>query len=136
MRRLTSLIVTSDVTRVLLFFLFYLVLAFGVVGWMLHSLLRFGFVHGAFGFFGALGTDRSTLLALFFLQLFAAQELDESGVGAIALAPAGANDAQIAAFAVTEAGSRRCRTACPQRARSSGKRRPGGAQPDLRACPA
>src|SRR5580765_8860416 len=71
------ILLTSDF--LLLFFLFYLVLAFGVVGWMLHSLLRFRFVHGAFGFFGALGAGRGTFLALFFLQFLTAQELDERG---------------------------------------------------------
>ncbi len=122
--------------RVLLFFFFDLVGAFGVVSGMLDTLLRLGFFHRALGFFGALGTGFGTLLALFFLQLLAAQQFDECGVGAIAFAPSGANNAQVSAFAVAETRSRWCRKACPPRRWSSGRRRPGGARKDRRACPA
>ena len=70
---------------------------------MLNALLRFGFVHGAFSFFRALGADGRSLLAFFFLQLLAAQQLDECRVGAVAFSPASANDAQVSAFPIAEA---------------------------------
>ena len=63
-----------------------------------------GVFHGLLGFGGALLAGFRALLALFFLELFAAEELDENGVGAIAFAPAQLHDAQVAALAVAEPG--------------------------------
>jgi hypothetical protein len=52
---------------------FGLVFAFGVSSCrVLDSALGFGFVHGAFGFFGALGADFGAFLALLFHHFFAA----------------------------------------------------------------
>ena len=76
-----------------------------MVSGMLNSLLRLGFFHGSLGLFGALGTSHGSLLALFLLELFAAEEFDKCGVGAIALAPAGADYAEVSTFAVSETGS-------------------------------
>ena len=53
--------------------------------------------------FGPLGADFGALLALLVERLFAAQQLDEGLLAAVALAEVGVNDAQIAAFAVAVA---------------------------------
>src|SRR5712671_699462 len=50
-----------------------------------------------------LGADFGALLALFVQHLFAAQQFEESFVGAVALIPSGADNARVAAVAVTEA---------------------------------
>src|SRR5882724_3550776 len=86
----------------LLFFVLYLVLALGVVGRVLDSLLGLGFFHGFLGLFGALGANRSALLALFLLQFLAAQQLDKGSVCAVAFPPPGANNAQITALTIPE----------------------------------
>src|SRR6266571_2445649 len=59
--------------------------------------------HCLAGFLRPLGSDFGTFLALFLLHLLAAQQLDECLLSAIALLPAFAGDAQVAAFPITEA---------------------------------
>src|ERR1700730_205327 len=86
----------------LLFLVFALVFAFGVIDGMLETLLRLGFFHGLLGLFGTLGTGRSALFALFLLQLLAAQQLNKRFIGAIAFLPTSADDTQVTAFAVPE----------------------------------
>src|SRR3981081_833505 len=67
--------------------------------------LCLGFVHSLLGFRGTLGAGFSSLLALFVEHLFAAQQLDEGLISAVAFVPASANDAKISAVAVPEAGT-------------------------------
>src|SRR4029077_19148881 len=85
-----------------LFFLAFFGLIF-VFSLFAGDALRLGFFHGLLGFGRTLGTSFGALLALFFLQLFAAEKLDECFVGAIALLPASADNAQVTAFAIAEA---------------------------------
>src|SRR5690348_11840088 len=87
---------------VLLLLFLDLALALGMVGGMLDSLLGFGLFHGFLGLFGTLGAHRSALLALFLLQLLAAQQFDEGSVGTVALSPSGTNNAQVAALTIAE----------------------------------
>ena len=63
--------------KLLLFFFLYLVFAFGVVGRMLHSLPRVGFIQRSRGSVRALGTDRGALRASVPLQLLTDQKCDE-----------------------------------------------------------
>src|ERR1700724_2814151 len=67
--------------------------------------LCFGLFHGLLGFRGLLGAGFGALLALFVEHLLAAQQLDEGLIGAVTFVPAGANNAQISAVAVPEAGT-------------------------------
>jgi hypothetical protein len=83
--------------------LFGLVFAFGARSGMFHSLLGLGFVHGSLGFGSTLGSGFATLLTLFVQQFLAAEKFYESVVGAIAFAPSGADDAQVAPVTITEA---------------------------------
>src|SRR5580704_26016 len=80
-----------------------LVFAFGAGGGMFHTTLRLGFVHGSLVFLGTFGTGLGAFLAFFVQHFFAAEELDEGVVGAVTLPPAGANDAQVTAVAVSKA---------------------------------
>src|SRR5580693_9119349 len=64
---------------------------------------RFGIFHRFPGFGGLLGADFGPLLALFVQHLFAAKQLEESFVGAVALIPASAYDTRVAAVTVAEA---------------------------------
>src|SRR5207245_11651297 len=66
------------------------------------GLCFFGFFHGLLGFFRLLGTGFGTLLTLFFLQLLAAQQLDESLVGAVTFLPSATDDASVSAVAVAK----------------------------------
>src|SRR5205085_11592208 len=65
--------------------------------------LRFGFFHRLACIFRTLGADLGALLLLFFLQLLRADELDHRFFGAVTALEAGANNAQVAALAITEA---------------------------------
>src|SRR5258706_7543671 len=65
--------------------------------------LRFGLFHRLLGLGDFLGADFGALLAFFVQHFFAAQQFEESFVGAIALIPSGANDARVAPIAVAEA---------------------------------
>jgi hypothetical protein len=85
--------------------LLYLVFAFGAWGRVFDSLLRFGFFHGSLGFGSALGAGFATFLALFIEDLFAPKQFDESVIGTVAFSPSGADDAQVAAIAIAEAGT-------------------------------
>jgi hypothetical protein len=78
------------------------VFAFSARSGMFDSLLRFGFFHGSLGFGGTFGAGLSTLLALFVEDFFAAEEFDESVIGAIAFSPSSADDAEVAAVAIAE----------------------------------
>src|SRR5512143_2120711 len=83
----------------LLFFLFAT-----LCGWLGRSCagLRFGFFHRLAGFFGALGANFGALLAFLVEYLLAAEQFDEGLLGAVALLPSGADDAEIAAVAIAE----------------------------------
>src|SRR5574341_784147 len=74
-----------------------------LLGFTLRGRLLFGFFHGLAGLFGLLGTALGLLLALGADDLLRAQQLDEGLLAAIALPPARAHDAQVAALAVAEA---------------------------------
>src|SRR5271168_3334937 len=80
-----------------------LVFAFGAGSGMFHTALGLGFFHCFLRFLGPFGTGFGALLPLFVQHLFAAQQFDEGIVGTVALAPARANDAQVAAITVPEA---------------------------------
>jgi hypothetical protein len=85
-----------------------LLFAFAAGGWFGAAFglaLRFGFFHHLLGFFGALGANFGTLLALLVDDGFAAEQLDEGVVGAIALAPSGTDNAQVSALPVAKAGT-------------------------------
>ncbi len=64
--------------------------------------LRFGIFHRLLGFGVFLGAGFGALLALFVQHFFAAQQFEESFVGAVALIPSGADEARVAAVAVAE----------------------------------
>src|SRR5208337_4460995 len=65
--------------------------------------LGFGVFHGFAGFGGLFGAGFGALFALFVEHLFAAQQFEESFVGAVAFVPAGADHAGVGAVAVAEA---------------------------------
>src|SRR5579863_5791251 len=79
------------------------VFAFGAWGRVFDSLLLLGLFHSSLGFLGALGAGFAAFLALFVDQFFTAQKFDEGVVGAVAFSPSGADDAEVAAIAITEA---------------------------------
>src|SRR5258708_31035801 len=85
-----------------LLFSFFLRLSFHS---RLISLRRFRLFHLFLGFLSLFGAGFSALLALFIQHLLTAQQFDERLVGAIALLPSRANDAGIAAGAVSKARS-------------------------------
>src|SRR5579864_9510779 len=88
-------------TRFPLLFPFFF-FRFRLSGAGLRLLLGFGFFHRLLGFFGFFGAGFGALLALFVEDLLAAEQLDESLIGAIALLPSAANDAGVASFAIAE----------------------------------
>src|SRR6202166_2077262 len=65
--------------------------------------LCFGFFHRLLGFGGFFGAGFGALLALFVQHFFAAQQFQESLVRTVALVPAGAHDASVAAVTIAEA---------------------------------
>ena len=111
---------TAGGTSALLFFLLFAVV--GGPGSAAGLSLGLGFLDALFHFSGALGAGFGTLLAFFFLQFLAAQQFDESVVGAVALAPAGADDAQDSRLRDRRSAGRWCRTVCRRRRWSSGRR--------------
>src|SRR5579863_9869853 len=81
------------------------VFAFGACDRVFHSLLLFGLFHGSLRFLSTFGAGFAALLALFVEDLFAAQKFDEGVIGAVAFAPSGADNAQVAAITIAEARS-------------------------------
>src|SRR5438445_1217676 len=69
--------------------------------------LRLGFslLHRLLGFFDTLGSSFGAFLALFFLQLLAAQQLDKRLLSAVTLLPTSAYDTQLSAVSISETGS-------------------------------
>src|ERR1017187_579181 len=64
--------------------------------------LRLRVFHGFLGFGGFLGTSFGALFLLLVEDLLAAQQLEESLVGAVALIPVRADDARVAAVAIAK----------------------------------
>src|ERR1700674_4657615 len=58
--------------------------------------------HGLFGLFGLLGADCGTFLAFFVENLLAAQQFEESLVGAVPFIPVSTNDARVPTFPIAE----------------------------------
>ena len=86
-------------------------LLFLVLGFFLNWLdptvvlrLRLGIFHRLLSLGKLLGTGFGALLAFFVQHFFAAQQLEESFVSAVAFIPAGANDPRVAAFAIGKRG--------------------------------
>jgi hypothetical protein len=79
------------------------VFALGPGNWVFDSLLGLGFFHGSLGFGSAFGASFAALLTLFVEQFLATEQFDEGVVGAVTLAPSGANDAEVAAVAIAKA---------------------------------
>src|SRR4051812_12863551 len=79
---------------VLVLFLVFAGVSQGLFALFFHLLARL---------FDALGAALGRLFLLGFERLFGSEELDESGLGAIALLPSVTDDAQVTAFAVAEA---------------------------------
>src|ERR1700680_70342 len=71
------------------------------------SRLRLCFFHRLLGFGSLLGASFGTLFFLFVENLLAAQQFEESLVGAVALVPVSANDARVPALAIAETRSHR-----------------------------
>src|SRR5258706_1412030 len=67
--------------------------------------LRFGLFHRLLGLGDFLGADFGALFAFFVQHFFAAQQLEESLIGAVALVPSRADDARVASIAIAEAGA-------------------------------
>src|SRR5579872_1701793 len=84
-----------------LFFLVFL-FAFGRCGLALSLRLRLRLFHGFLGFGGFLGAGFGALFLLLVEDFLAAQQLEESLVGAVALVPVGTDDAGVAAVAIAE----------------------------------
>src|SRR5262249_15266180 len=71
-------------------------------GWALGLSLGVRLFHGFLGFGSSLRSSLSTLLALLFLQFFAAQKFDKRLVGTVTFLPTGADDSQETAVAIPE----------------------------------
>src|SRR2546423_629173 len=92
----------TDIAESLFFVFFFF--RFGFVRSRSFALLSlFLLFHGFARFFSFLGTGFGALLSLFVEKLFAAQQLDEGFVSAIAFLPIGANNAGVAAVAIAKA---------------------------------
>src|SRR5579864_5742708 len=87
--------------------LFFLVFFFRRLDTAVVGGLGFGLFHGFLGLSDFLGADFGALLLFLVENLLAAEKLEEGLVGAIALVPAGADDAGVSTVAVAKARSDR-----------------------------